>query len=401
VAPLNAKTVIGGAGPGRRCDDRVRDEADMSGTVFVLGAGASYGDTLEFFSGYTGDAADVPPSPPLTEGFFNAEHIRGDLYEIEQQYSGLVAHIREHWGFRGPFGRGQWASLSIEDVFTSLALQNDFLPSESDDRALSQVLLNSLAQYIRQRIAYCTLFRFGVYTKALAEQLKPEDSILTFNYDLLMDRELLDSSGSLHYQNFGVKFLGRDLVNVDKDYNQTRARLTMPAGVGPVAGLYLKLHGSLNWFKCANTACPNSKIVVLISSVPQALGSSALGIPFQCNYCHSQLSAYLVPPLAQKRVVTDPFLRNVWGNAFALLEAATRVIVIGVSFQPSDFYAAWLFRYALNHRADVKILVVNPLNEPTHPLHGAFRERMKSIFAHGYDDTFQRFDQIAEIIEAG
>jgi len=45
-----------------------------------------------------------------------------------------------------PFGGPTWASLSIEEVFTSLALLNDFSPPGTNDRALSQLLLNDLDQ---------------------------------------------------------------------------------------------------------------------------------------------------------------------------------------------------------------------------------------------------------------
>jgi hypothetical protein len=375
----------------------------MGGTVFVLGAGASYGDTLQFYPDYPDTTTAPPPNPPLTNQFFDAKHLYGEPEEVAKDYSRLVTHIRNHWGIEGPFGSSSWTSLSIEDVFTSLALLNDFSPAGTNEKVLSQLLLNDLNRYIRRSIAYSTLYRFGTHTRSLAQYLKPEDSVLSFNYDLLMDRELLnDGSGPLQYQNFCAKFLGTDFLDIGESYGEIRELLTEPISPGsnsgpsgPVYGLYLKLHGSLNWFVCPNSACPRSETFAVVRSVPQSLGSSAVGIDFQCNYCHSELNPFLIPPSAQKPVMNNPRLRNIWGNAFAVLANAQKIVVIGFSFQPSDFYAAWLFRYALRYRKDIKVWVVNPDNGRPD-----FRDRMKGIFINGYDGSCLGFDQINDVIRA-
>jgi hypothetical protein len=339
---------------------------------------------------------------PLTEHFFDAKSLYGKPEDVEQDYAGLVAHIRNFWGMSQPFGTSRWASLSVEDVFTSLTLLNDFSASGTDEKARSQLLVNGLIRYIRRSISYSTLFRFGVHTKFLAQRLKPKDSVLSFNYDLLMDQELLnDADGPLQYQNFSVKLLGADILDVGPSYCEARRRLSEAASVGPTDGLYLKLHGSLNWFTCANRVCPLSKKITVVPSVGQCLGSSAIGVPFQCNYCHSYLVPFIVPPLVEKRVMTEPHLRNIWGNAFALLQDASKIVVIGFSFQPSDFYATWLFRYALKGRSNAKVWVVNPLNDPAKAGHSEFRERMSNIFVNGYDETCFGFHQVGDVLNAG
>jgi hypothetical protein len=375
----------------------------MGGTVFVLGAGASHGDTLQFHSGYPDTTSAPPPNPPLTNQFFDADYLHGQPDEVEKDYSHLVAHIRSHWGIDGPLGGPSWGSLSIEEVFTSLALLNEFSPAGTNEKAISQLLLNDLNRYVRRSIGRSTLFRFGTNTRSLAQHLKPEDSVISFNYDLLMDQELLNNGSSpLQYQNFCAKLLGTDLLDVGNSYREIRETLTDAVSPGtssgptaPPYGLYVKLHGSLNWFVCPNGSCPRSKSFVVVSSVTQCLGSSVFGIDFQCNYCHSGLIPFLVPPLVQKPVMDIPQLRNIWGNAFALLANASKIVVIGFSFQPSDFYAAWLFRYALKYTKHAKVWVVNPQNSQPE-----FRDRMKSIFASRYDGSYSSFDHINDVIRA-
>ncbi len=369
----------------------------------MLGAGASYGDTLQFHPGYPDGTSAPPPNPPLTNQFFDANYLYGQSEEVEKDYSHLVAHIRNHWGIHGPLGGPSWASLSIEEVFTSLALLNDFSPAGTNEKALSQLLLNDLHRYVRRSIGLSTLFRFGTHTRYLAQHLKPEDSVISFNYDLLMDQELLNNGSTpLQYQNFCAKLLGTDILDVGDSYREIRETLTEPVAPGTSkgpsglpCGLYVKLHGSLNWFVCPNSTCPRSKSFVVVPSVTQCLGSSVLGIDFQCNYCHSELIPFLVPPLVQKPVMNNPQLRNIWGNAFALLANASRIVVIGFSFQPSDFYAAWLFRYALRYTKDAKVWVVNPQNR-----HREFRDRMKSIFGNGCDTSYADFEQINNVLGA-
>ena len=91
--------------------------------------------------------------------------------------------------------------------------------------------------------------------------------------------------------------------------------------------------------------------------------------------------------------MNNPHLRNIWGNAFAILANASKVVIIGFSFQPSDFYAAWLFRYALKFRQGAKVIVVNPENT-----NDAFQARMRSIFGQRYDSAWVNFGQIEDVI---
>jgi len=133
---------------------------------------------------------------------------------------------------------------------------------------------------------------------------------------------------------------------------------------------------------------------VVSQAIAQCLGSSTFSIDFQCNYCHEDLTTLLVPPLAQKPILGTPYLRNLWSNVFAVLANAARIVIIGFSFQPSDFYASWLFRYALRHNRDAKVLVVNPDNAKDE-----FRNRMRAIFGDQYDGRWTGVQQINDIIQ--
>jgi hypothetical protein len=178
----------------------------MSNTVFVLGAGASFGDTLRFGRGYKGDVSETPPNPPLANQFFDSAHVNGESDAVEENNWELFRYIRNQWGITEPLGTRPWESLSIEDVFSSLALLHDFSPVGTNEHARSRLLLNRLTGYIRRSISLSTIFRYGLYARTLVRNLKPTDSVINFNYDLLVDQEFLMNPNALQYQNFSVKF---------------------------------------------------------------------------------------------------------------------------------------------------------------------------------------------------
>lgn len=325
--------------------------------------------------------------PPLICDFFKSEFFYPDAEFVDRQHWQLMDYIRKHWGVNEPLGTGKWRSLNLEDVFTSLAIESEFSPAGTDSYAYSLLLLNSIKNYIREIIGHSTIFRFGQYTHLLARNLKPDDSVITFNYDLLMDQEfLLYQEGPLQYNNFHLRFLDKPLVD---------NRKTEENG----SGLYLKLHGSLNWFLCTSPSRPRSGQVDVNTWINQCIFVSAIGRDFDCEYCRGKLTSLLIPPLLNKPITQNSIIRNVWANALYEISNADNLVVIGYSFPTTDFFAGWLFRSALQKNKDAKVWVINPLNDPTHQGHREFKERMDTIFVQGYSDQYHYFDQIEYVLD--
>ncbi|MDX6577836.1 MAG: hypothetical protein QOE96_3789 [Blastocatellia bacterium] len=358
---------------------------DRNKTVFILGAGASYGDTLVDFD----DDKETDCRIPLTNQFFRPEFLGGEIEDIKREYSDLIEYIKTDWNNNWPLGSGRWEHLNLEDVFTSLAIENEFAPSDTDEKAKTQLRLNNFKKYIRKLIGKNSLNKYGKFTRQLVENLKTQDSIITFNYDLLIDEAFIQKhsgEGALHYEKFSVKLLGRSLRN--------------PKAKPPRAdqGLYLKMHGSLNWFLCTNNFCPNSDKPWVSIHTNECLAMSQHGKDYICLYCAGLLTPYLIPPLLNKLVLRDKISRNIWSNALAILRSASKIVIIGYSFPATDFYSEWLFRTALKGYRDVKIWVVNPLNDSDNDDGGAFEKRMSIITQHKKVTNYYRFDQINEIL---
>ncbi len=145
-------------------------------TVFILGAGASHGDTLvDLF-----DDKETACRIPLTNQFFQSEYLGGEIEDIKRDYHDLLDYIKFGWNNYYPLGSESWRSLNLEDVFTSLAIENEFAPSDTDDKAQTQLLLSSFKKYIRKLIGTHSLNRYGRFTRELVKSLKTQDSIITF-----------------------------------------------------------------------------------------------------------------------------------------------------------------------------------------------------------------------------
>jgi hypothetical protein len=373
----------------------------MAQTVYVLGAGASYGDTLRMSDEQRWRQVckkdrdtEIDPAtatnPPLITGFFDAKYLWWSYPErIEKLYPEMVNYIRRRWGIKGAFGTDDWLSVNLEDVFTSAAIDLEFNPDGTNEHAKSQLLLNQIKRHVSFILGRCTICRYGEYSRALVNALHESDTIINFNYDLLIDQELIPREGAYQYHNFA------DVV-LDKPFNdmpQFRALRDKDTG----SGLYLKMHGSLNWTTCTNTACPRSTSIEIGDVLHSLLlRNSPTGVPSRCKTCVGEVSTVIVPPLLNKPVMHSPVFRNIWSNALECLKQAQRIVIIGYSFPPTDFYTEWLFRSAQIDE-DTRVQIVNPLNNPAHrdqKERKRFVERMKSLFPHGYDDQLYTFDQM-------
>ena len=210
--------------------------------VYIVGAGASHGDTIKIRE--TKDFA-TPTKPPLICGFFRKEMFESVGYKPEQaeaDYPGAFEWIRAEVPPTDdkPVGEPPWDQVNLEEVFTALELRREFESPESDAGAHLRVVRNQLVRYITRILALCTQNCYGEFSRTLVSKLDGNDSLFTFNWDLLLDEPftIAKYSNAVHLNNFLATRYAHEVISSD-------------AGTG----LFLKLHGSLNWFLCANPKC--------------------------------------------------------------------------------------------------------------------------------------------------
>lgn len=153
-------------------------------------------------------------------------------------------------------------------------------------------------------------------------------TVITFNYDLLVERLL---------QNM------RLTQNVIDLYRGPLATRGIPSGftsgysapVGPIPAI-LKLHGSVNWAYNPNLA--DAPITLTSQSASWMTEYPHPNQPPRFIGIYDDLSPLIVPPSSSKSsFYSSAGLRIQWKQAAKALETATSLTVIGYSFPDTDF----------------------------------------------------------------
>ncbi len=170
-------------------------------------------------------------------------------------------------------------------------------------------------------------------------------SLITLNYDLLID-QLLKDTGKWHpVSGYGVEL---PLAGFLKNDPRLRDVIHRAFDQDLSKSVLLKLHGSLNWGR-RNVRYSDGSQPVELS--PFASGSRILPIQNMAASKAGQpgtfrWDTFIVPPFVSKSRVsgTEPVLENVWYHAWAALASADFIHFLGYSLPPSDFEMDILLR---------------------------------------------------------
>jgi hypothetical protein len=313
--------------------------------VVVLGAGATRG------------AEWVEPTsaclPPLNADFFT------QLQRIQStKHQGVVSDIlRDVVGLYGPN-----FSLTLEQYFTQLETMVE----------MSELVDLKAPRYTRERLGNMKLrLLLGVsavleesadvvkvtseacknpcgYHRALVEAMSPRDTIISFNYDCVIDHALKTAGAEKWSAQYGYGFNEpHRLVGFEK-WNAPDAPERENASVN-----LLKLHGSLNFFP-----------------FPEDGGEIRLR---ERPYRQTGNEVYeIIPPEFAKRI-DRPEFQTLWRRAERAVRLAKKVTLIGFSFTPTDTHVDSFFRTALAGNTKLEeVIIVNPSQND--------RRRIRSVF---------------------
>jgi NAD-dependent SIR2 family protein deacetylase len=194
---------------------------------------------------------------------------------------------------------------------------------EATREALIYVIIKTLELCIDES-------RYPVYYNFVKELFDGyiDFSLITFNYDLILERAL--QNGSCEF-NYCTDFAGDKLSN-----NQTKI---------------LKLHGSTNWLVCSKEKCNNLEIFDHKTIYPN--------FNKKCSKCNGAMVPLLVPPTWNKNFKYEA-LRSVWSQAFDEISQATYLIFIGYSLPKTDLYFRHFLTLCLkNNKKLGKIILVD------------------------------------------
>ena len=297
----------------------------MAGAVFILGAGASAHAGAPLMSDFLDRAGALYRSG---EEAFGAAYRRA--YElVEKGRAALqMAHSK--------------ASLDIsdfEEVFDAFEMAalvgrlGELTPEEVErlPTAMRELIEATIEDGVRlavndgQRQASAPYLQFAEMLRKVYERDGGWPTVVTFNYDLLLDYALYASSTPYSY--------------------------CLEGQPGPSLKL-LKLHGSLNWFRCRKCEALGSRSLHhLLARTFPAPGSEFWRLKFsaktvqssKCPKCQGrELELMLVPPTWSKGQFQKA-LRPVWTACATALSTAETIVVCGYSFRTSDSFFRHLY----------------------------------------------------------
>ena len=158
------------------------------------------------------------------------------------------------------------------------------------------IVRNQLVSYIGLILGICTHNCYGKFSRQLLSKLDGSNSLFTLNWDLLLDEAFNAFGTKPHVNNFLTTRYGNEIGYTS-------------AG----NGLFLKLHGSLNWFICTNPKCKFSSELRIEPDtdycLSRASGNSAGGdyftVDLGCPHCGSATNPFIIPPLVRKPITKN------------------------------------------------------------------------------------------------
>ena len=305
--------------------------------VFIIGAGASKGHTNGDF--------------PVINEFFKIANKLNILSfnggKIRPEYEKLEKYVRENFNLDI-----LKKDINIEEIMTNLEIDIE----KSDSYELI-ILRSKIINIIRETLNKLSEKPFSEDSEynLFYKMINNNDTILTYNWDLLLDNVLgreivvpdfskifeLEKKDNLQYLVMWKKLTGiRDL---------TWGKTDIPYVNYKSEGYYLKLHGSIDWAYCPNRDC---------SLYSKVFAVNQLNKKHCCFECGSEVHYLIVPPVLNKDFRHIPFMKKVWNFARNEINMADEIIIWGYSLPPTDFYSKWLFRQVKENLKTVSI--INP-----------------------------------------
>ena len=204
---------------------------------------------------------------------------------------------------------------------------------------------------------------------ALVAALNAKDTIISFNYDCVIDHSLRTSGAGKWSARYGYSFPNPSTVNGTEAWDAANPPTSHNSSVN-----LLKLHGSLNWFPFSTK-----------TTDPIRLREK----PYKQK---GQKLYEIVPPEYVKTVGARPVFPILWSHAELAIRKARTLMFVGFSFTPTDLHVEALFRLALAKPSAQRVVIVNP--EASH------RKRIRSIVAPALKGgarviQFERFSEAA------
>ncbi|EQA55393.1 hypothetical protein [Leptospira kmetyi] len=290
----------------------------MNVSTFILGAGFSH---------------SIDSSFPLANSLLY-EAKKNNLIPDDLYGTLLVDYINKYFG-------DSWENVNFEKVATFL--QNSPFSLNGENIAIYSILYDHLIGLISsiivnrkiiQAISNGSHHRSEILKKLLNYIVKHKATIISTNYDLIMDNLLFKSGAWTPGAGYGpildpIPHIVRNLENSIKGSNYyIESDLKL-----------FKLHGSLNWAVPIHQAPWKSNECYL--NLPITRGSETWLEATQVTFNNEGVgmtwpyAPFIIPPVFGKKLDSN-IIHDIWFRATSRMKISTKIYVIGYSFPDSD-----------------------------------------------------------------
>jgi hypothetical protein len=326
--------------------------------LFVFGAGATRGasfvkDTL------------CPCLPPLDSDFFTQlQRVQNPKHK--ELINKVMEDVIDLFGFN--------FSVTMENVFTTLEHTIKMIEMTGDNREFKKNNLKKKRDRLLQAIV--TVFEESLtkkdeqghnkleaiecedHNKFVEKILKPQDDIISFNYDCLLDYSLKKFGNNKWNAQFGYSLKNgqRNKYLKGFEYWQPDQLATRKETVN-----YYKLHGSLN-FRIDKIDSFTKIPIITLKERPYTKQSG--NVKFE-----------IIPPEWHKDYSKRLFV-DLWKNSASAISRNRTIIFIGYSLPFTDLHSSTLFRTSIKKNNLNTIIVINPDKDSRH--------RTRNILQRGF-----------------
>lgn len=317
-------------------------------TVILFGAGSSYPD-------------GVPLQKDILPIILNGKNEEIENSEIGQA---VIKFIKDNF------------SVSKKDQYPRLEAIFGFLDyflyqRESLDSFYSNSYIFNLKEYLIKLIHYVVNYKTNKPSHCYlefwnqVEELNKNVSIITLNYDTLLEQAFSDLYQKNNYIDYCLPFMNYENIDPLINYHfwiNPREPLPVKNEINPHLFKIIKIHGSLNWKYCN---CCNQVLLTPWDRKIDLQKNKFLGYTypdkkeyeFLCPIDKTEFQTLIMPPTFVKNL-KQPILSQLRNEASRELRAAKKLIIIGYSLSYADIHIKALLKKNLS--PDTEIIVVNP-----------------------------------------
>jgi NAD-dependent SIR2 family protein deacetylase len=360
----------------------------MAGTVYILGAGASRAETLK----------QAFPTPVVND-FFSDQYIKEFWYDLEYGKkfvdSELFFILNQYFVNNRNSFDNSIQNINIEEVYSFLHSFNNIFSSQSFKRKDFETARRQLHQYIITVIRYTSWnIQESVFLRALCTKLKSSDSIITFNWDTLIDQALLSANTDPAKELAASILLSAvpartsSLIKNEERYHQLHT------------GRLIKIHGAINITQCQNTSCYRHDYPYVWDHKEESPAY------WHCHECGTPTQEMILSPHGAKTYSTNRFFKLQANIAAEKLSIAEKIVVIGYSFPTFDIEARSMLRCSrLDNRDSEAWLKEVSIVDPSiiNDMHVNALSNLIGVdndYAHGHSVKLSLYKTVTEFMNA-